>query len=447
VGEHGDVPLLDPLGVGDPDDRGGRAGRRTEGDDVVVATVRRGPRPGGAPVVVLLAIALVALVWWPRADGSPPRTPPTEGPSPTVPSPGVPSPTVPSRTVASPTVPDEAPLDPAGAELPAAARGRVVWRHAGAVSVVDLGPGGRAVTVSVDDPPTRSAEGELAVAVTDGRTVVLGAGGPIVLDSDLRPVGPDLPRPASRLVADVDPGRLWLVSRPSASPSSEDRAVARRVDLVDGRVTAAATLVPGSRVVGATSGGLVVEEDGGTVLLTITDTGEAVRRWSSDGYPIATGADHVALVECDPGFRCLLAVRTTDGAAVRTLPFGAPGAVHVLDAVVAPDGGTLAVLVDDPATTVDGTEVVTVELEPGGAVRRVVVLPGDEPAATLGWTPDGRVLLWGRAAGGGSWIGAHDRVTGVTGARWSPVPGGRLVGVLAIDRPDVPGAATAHGRR
>lgn len=427
VDEPGDVPLLDPLGVGGGDEREGRVGP--------AATITRRPPGAGLALLAAVALAVGALVAWPRGAGES-ATPPTTATAPTTtptpdPAPATTAPRPPADDPpVAPSIAD--PEAPVGAGLPASATGRaVVLSGRGTVSVAHLDEPGRTVTVAVDGPPSRSLDGDEVVAVGDGRLAVVQPSAVAVLDQELRPTGPELPTVVTALVAGRADGRVWTVRREPTPPLAESRGLVELVELADGAVVAAVPLSPGERVVGATVDGVVLEDRGRTVSVTVDGAGAVDRRPVSSGHPIAVGPAQVALVECDAGFRCLLAVRRVDGSALRTLPFGASaGAIEVLDASVSPDGSSLAILVRDPASTVDGDELLLVELVPGGDLRRIAAVATGGADRALAWSADGRVLVWGVATEGGVVLGVHDVVERVTGSRTVPVGAGRVVAVL-----------------
>jgi len=428
VDDPGDVPLLDPLGIG--------VDERPPTEPTVVG---RGPSRAAIGAVVVLASGLAALWWWPSGAADDVAAPPTTG--------------VPSAV-------DEGPDGGAGRDddrsrdggddgddasgaggggpatgVTAAVRDlSVVLRGTDTVTVVGLAGDGRTVTVAATGPGVPLVDAESAVVVDRGHIAVAGPDGLTLVDRDLRAVAPAVMVEVGGVVAAGRLGQVWAISRPPAPDPRDPPLRIHLVDLAAGGLVGSVALAPGARVAGATDRGLVVVEADGAAVLSIDAAGRLARRPLSSGFPVVAGADRVGLVECDGRFRCLLTTRDDDGALVRALPFGDErGAVQVLDAAVAPGGDALALVVDDPGGGSDDLELVLVELVARGPVRGLATFDRTAPPDGMAWSPDGAVLVWRQPDEGTNpgRLGVHDRPTGWTGVVDTVGPlDGQVVGVL-----------------
>jgi hypothetical protein len=220
---------------------------------------------------------------------------------------------------------------------------------------------------------------------TSTELLLFGEGSVTALDVDearLTPVGDAAARAV--LVPSTVPGRVWLTST-----EADGSTVVRELDLADGTETSAPVPIDG-RVVGALSGGIVVEREPG-VLEFVGNDGDAVRGLGDQRAFVASAGDVLATKSATCNRRdCEVTIDDlATGVARQVQPdLGSVGAEL---AAVSPDGRRLAVLRSDGVET-HGV-LVDLRLETISRFQSRAALQTPIGAPALAWSAEGDWLF------------------------------------------------------
>ncbi len=257
---------------------------------------------------------------------------------------------------------------------------------------------------SEDDEGTSTDAGPLPAleASTGTELLLVGEGRMDALDVDgsrVRAVGDVSAR--SVLVPSAVPGRVWLTT-----PEPDGSTVVRELDVADGTETTAPIPVDG-RVVGALSGGLVVERVPGALELvgadaeTLRELGDQRTFVASAGDVLATRSTTCTRSDCD--------ITVDDFATGVTRQVRIElGSVGPEVAAISPDGRRLAVLRSDGVemhgVVVDLRLATVSRFEARAAVR------GLSGAPALAWSSDGDWLFVATVRSGINAVGSDGQV-------------------------------------